>query len=239
MTPGKLYLIPTPIAETDDVYRCMPASNREAMQSLDYYIVEDLRSGRRFLSKAGIGRPIDSLELAELSEHTPPEAVEALLKPVLAGKSAGLLSEAGVPCVADPGAEAVAAAHRHGIEVVPLVGPSSLILALMASGLNGQSFAFDGYLPVKPAERTRRIRELEKRALGQGQTQLFIETPYRNDKLFEELLRTCGESTRLCVACDIGAPTRHIRTRTVGEWRKDPAGAPDLKKRPAIFLLGR
>lgn len=235
MAKGKLYLIPTPIGDRP-VWDVLPASNRTVIDSIDYFIVEDIRSARRFLSKAGISRPIDSLRFAELNEHTAPAEVSALFAPLLTGTDAGVLSEAGLPGVADPGADAVALAHIHGIEVVPLVGPSSILLALMASGLNGQSFAFNGYLPVKPPERAKAIRFFERRALTEGQSQLFIEAPYRNGKLMEQLVQTLGAETRLTVAVELTAPGGRIETRTAGEWRRRPL--PELNKRPAIFIIG-
>ena len=176
------------------------------------------------------------LTFAELNEHSHPEEVEGLLKPLLSeGKNIGLMSEAGLPCVADPGAWLVAAAHRHGVEVVPLVGPSSIMLALMASGANGQSFAFNGYLPVKPAERVKAIRAFERRIAAEGQSQIFIEAPYRNRKLFEDILTACAPQTRLCVACDVLEPGQLIGSKSVAEWKK--SGAPAFDKRPAIFIL--
>ena len=233
--PGKIYLIPTPIGETD-VYDVMPEANRAVMRALDYFIVENTRSARRFLSRAGIGKPIDDLRFAELNEHTRPEELDGLLRPVLEGTDAGILSEAGVPAVADPGADAVALAHRHGVEVIPLVGPSSILLAVMASGLNGQSFAFNGYLPVKQPERNRAIRFFESRALKEGQSQAFIEAPYRNEKLLADLLGTCAPGTRLTIAADLLGPEQYIRTRTVAAWKGEQ---PPVHKRPAIFILGR
>lgn len=209
MAAGTLYLIPCPISDETAPWDVLPASNRAVMDSLDYFIVENTRTARRFLSKAGVTRPIDELEFRELNEHTVAEReVGELVKPLLAGRSAGVISEAGVPGVADPGAAVVAECHRCGIRVVPLVGPSSILLALMASGLNGQSFAFNGYLPVKPPERSRAIRFFERRAQAEGQSQLFIEAPYRNVKLFEELLRTLAPTTRLTLAVDVTAPRR-------------------------------
>lgn len=234
---GTLYLIPCPISDETEPWDVLPAANRAVVDSLDYFIVENTRSARRFLSKAGIARPIDTLEFREVNEHTTAgREVEELVAPLLQGRSAGVISEAGVPGVADPGALAVAACHRLGIRVVPLVGPSSILLALMASGLNGQSFAFNGYLPVKPPERVRAIRALERRVLAERQSQLFIETPYRNEKLFAQLLEVCGADTKLTVAVDITAPAESITTHSVAEWRKRPAVG--LNKRPAIFILG-
>ena len=214
MDYGTLYLIPCPISDETAPWDVLPAANRDVMNSLDYFIVENTRSARRFLSKAGVERPIDTLE----------------------GRSAGVISEAGVPGVADPGALVVEACHRRGIRVVPLVGPSSIILAVMASGLNGQSFAFNGYLPVKPPERAKAIRFFERRALTEGQSQLFIEAPYRNGKLMEQLVQTLGAETRLTVAVELTAPGGRIETRTAGEWRRRPL--PELNKRPAIFIIG-
>ena len=223
--PGTLYLIPCPIAEEGDVWDVLPAANRAVMASLDYFIVENTRSARRFLSKAKLGRPSD----------LPKALGSSVVAPIAAGRSAGVISEAGVPGVADPGALVVALCHRRGIRVVPLVGPSSILLAMMASGLNGQSFAFNGYLPVKPDERTRAIRAFERRA-REGQAQLFIETPYRNVKLAEQLLQLCAPQTMLTVACDLTAPGETILTRSVADWRR--SRLPELNRRPAIFILG-
>ena len=234
---GTLYLIPCPISDETAPWDVLPAANRAVMDSLDYFIVENTRTARRFLSKAGIARPIAELEFRELNEHTVagPD-VEALVDPIAAGRSAGVISEAGVPGVADPGALVVEACHRRGIRVVPLVGPSSILLALMASGLNGQSFAFNGYLPVKPAERAQAIRRFERRARSERQSQLFIEAPYRNAKLLEQLLQVLAPDTRLTLAVDLTAPGGQVLTRTVAEWRRAPL--PELNKRPAIFIIG-
>lgn len=230
-------MIPCPIWEHGAVADVTPAANMQVINSLDYFIVENVRSARRFLSKAGVERAIDELEFVELNEHTVHQAeVERMLKPILAGRSAGVISEAGVPGVADPGAAIVALAHKHGIRVVPLVGPSSILLAMMASGQNGQSFAFVGYLPVKEPERTRSIRNLERRAMQEHQAQLFIEAPYRNRKLFETLLRTLSPKTKLTVATDITSPEEFILTLAVEEWQR--RGVPSFDKRPTIFILG-
>ena len=234
---GVLYMIPCPISDQTDVYDVVPEANRRVMDSLDYFIVENVRSARRFLSKAGISRKIDELEFVELNEHTiAGQAVEAMVKPLLAGRSAGVISEAGVPGVADPGALVVEACHKHNIRVVPLIGPSSILLAMMASGLNGQSFAFVGYLPIKDPERQRRLRELERRVVEEQQSQLFIEAPYRNVKLFETLVKSLSPRLKLTVATDITAPDEYIRTMTIEAWRK--AGVPPFEKRPTIFILG-
>ena len=237
MKTGTLYLLPCPIAEATDPWEVLPAANRTVIDALDYFIVENTRTARRFLAKAGIARPIDSLEFRELNEHTQAgAAVETLLEPLLQGRSAGVISEAGVPGVADPGAWVVEACHRHGIRVVPLVGPSSILLAVMASGMNGQSFAFNGYLPVKPPERAKAIRFFERRARTEGQTQLFIEAPYRNAKLLEQLVQTLAPETLLGIAVDLTAPDQQIEVHPVAEWRRRPL--PDVQKRPAIFLIG-
>ncbi len=237
MNKGTLYLIPCPISDETTPWEVLPASNRALIEGLDYFIVENTRTARRFLSKAGLSGRIEGLEFRELNEHTTAGvAIEELVQPLLEGRSAGVISEAGVPGVADPGALVVEAAHRKGIRVVPLVGPSSIILAMMASGLNGQSFAFNGYLPIKPPERQRAIRRFERRAHEEGQSQLFIEAPYRNRKLLDELLQTLQPTTRLTVAMDLTAPGEWIRTCRVGEWRK--MTLPDLQRRPAIFIIG-
>ena len=230
-------MIPCPISDQTAVYDVVPEANRRVMDSLDYFIVENVRSARRFLSKAGISRKIDELEFVELNEHTVAgQAVEAMIKPLLAGRSAGVISEAGVPGVADPGALVVAACHRKGIRVVPLVGPSSILLAMMASGLNGQSFAFNGYLPVKPPERSKALKALERRAHTEHQSQIFIEAPYRNVKLMEQMLQVCAAETTLTVACDITSPDEFILSLPIAQWRR--AGVPDIAKRPTIFIIG-
>ncbi len=235
MPPGTLYMIPCPIGDTP-VRDVLPEANFAVMASLDYFVVENTRSARRFLGRAGIGKPIDALHFAELNEHTPPADTERLLEPLLAGHDAGMISEAGLPGVADPGAELAAACHRHGIRVVPLVGPSSILLALMASGQCGQSFAFNGYLPVKPPDRAKAIRHFERRAATEGQSQIFIEAPYRNAKLFAELIAVCAPETLLTVAADLLSPEEFIRTASVAQWKR--SAAPEINKRPAIFILG-
>ena len=234
---GVLYMIPCPISDSTEVYDVTPAANGRVIDSLDYFIVENVRSARRFLSKAKIARRIDDLEFVELNEHTVAgAAVEQMIKPILEGRSAGVISEAGVPGVADPGALVVEACHRKGVRVIPLVGPSSILLALMASGLNGQSFAFNGYLPVKPPERAKAIKNLERRAHQEHQSQIFIEAPYRNVKLTEQLLAVCAAETKLTIACDITSPEEIILTRSVAAWRKSTL--PDIAKRPTIFIIG-
>ena len=234
---GVLYMIPCPISDSSAMEDVLPQGNKRVIDSLDYFIVENVRSARRFLSKAKIERRIDDLEFVELNEHTVAgQAVEAMIKPIVDGRSAGVISEAGVPGVADPGALVVEAAHRKGIRVVPLVGPSSILLALMASGLNGQSFAFNGYLPVKPPERAKAIKALERKAVVEHQSQIFIEAPYRNVKLAEQILAVCGAECRLTIACDITSPDEVIQTLRVAEWQR--RGLPDIAKRPTIFIIG-
>lgn len=229
-----LYLLPVTLGDTP-VENVLPVYNKEIILGIKHFIVEDVRSARRFLKKVERSIDIDSLTFYPLNKHTSPEDISGYLKPLISGESMGVISEAGCPAVADPGADVVAIAQRKGLRVIPLVGPSSMILAVMASGFNGQSFAFNGYLPIDPAERTKRIKMLEQRVYTEHQTQLFIETPYRNAKMFEEILRTCRPQTRLCVAAGITCKEEYIRTRTVQEWKKH--SLPDLSKVPAIFLI--
>ena len=233
---GKLLLFPVPIG-ADLLDSSLPAENQRLLASCRTFIVEELRTARRFLKKAGYPHPIDDTCFLVLNEHTPPEAVEGYLEPIGRGENIGLLSEAGLPCVADPGAAAVAAAQRRGIEVVPLVGPSSLMLALMASGLGGQSFAFNGYLPVDRTARAAAIRRLEERALREHQTQLFIEAPYRNNQLLEALAATLRPQTLVCVACDLTLPTQYVRTLAAARWKQEREKV-NLHKRNTVFLVG-
>ncbi len=228
-----LYLIPTSLGDCT-FERVFPPYNAGVVAALRHFVVEDVRSARRFIKRLCPGAVIDELTFCELNEHTRPAEVEGMLRPMDEGHDMGVLSEAGCPAVADPGADVVAVAQRRGYTVVPLVGPSSLLLALMASGFNGQSFAFAGYLPVSPAERAKALKRLESRAYAENQTQLFIETPYRNMRMLDDILRTCQPATRLCVAADLTLPTEYVRTLTVREWRTH---RPELGKRPCIFLL--
>lgn len=233
---GKLYLIPTPMGETASWDTALPAGNRTALDSITDFVVENTRTARRFLARSGISHAIDELSFTELNEHTRPEEVETLLLPLLKeGRNIGVMSEAGLPCIADPGALLVEAAHRHGVEVIPLVGPSSITLALMASGANGQSFAFNGYLPVKSPERVKAIRRYEQRAHNERQSQIFIEAPYRNRRLFDDIATTCDSGTMLCIACDLLEPGQYIRSQSIAAWKKN--GAPAIDKRPAIFII--
>ena len=230
---GQLYLIPTFIG-AEEPGQVFPSYNISVIESLQYFVVEDLKTARRFIRKVCPLRSIDELVFFELNEHTPATAVIGYLDPCLQGASVGILSEAGVPCVADPGSLLVRLAHQQGIGVVPLVGPSSILLALMASGLNGQNFAFVGYLPVDRNKRQRTIRQLEQRSRTENQTQCFMETPYRNQQLFEDIVQAAHPDTLLCIAVDITLPSQQIVTRPIREWQKSK---PDIHKRPAIFLL--
>ncbi|MDR2118248.1 MAG: SAM-dependent methyltransferase [Tannerellaceae bacterium] len=230
---ASLFLIPVTLGDTEH-RRVLPEYNREVILRVRHFIVEDVRSARRFLRKAAPSVVIDGLSFYVLNGHTPPEEVEGFLDPLAKGEDMGVISEAGCPAVADPGADVVAMAQRRGFRVVPLVGPSSVLMALMASGFNGQNFAFNGYLPVDAGERVLAVRRLENRVYAENQTQLFIETPYRNNRLVEVLVRVCRPSTRLCIAADITCGGESIRTLPVREW----AGrAPDLSRRPVIFLI--
>ena len=229
-----LYLIPVTLGDTP-LSQVLPEYNTGVVRGIRHFIVEDVRSARRFLKKVDRDIDIDSLTFYAMGKHASPQDFASYLRPLEQGLPVGVISEAGCPAVADPGADVVAIAQRKGLRVVPLVGPSSMILAVMASGFNGQSFAFNGYLPIDPAERSRRLKALEQRAAAEHQTQLFIETPYRNAKMFEEILRTCRPQTRLCVAAGITCTEEFIKTRTVQEWKKHPL--PDLSKVPAIFLI--
>jgi len=215
----------------------LPVSALEKIRALESFVVENPKSARAFLSAVKMPRPLQELSLATLDEHTAPDEISSLLDPLRKGRSLGLLSEAGAPAIADPGAALIEAAHREGFQVVPLIGPSSLILALMASGLEGQRFAFCGYLPREKDERERKIRELEKRSRSERETQIFIETPYRNDVLLTSLLAICNPGTRVCVAADLTLPTESIKTKTIAEWKNISDTSAAIGKRPAVFLL--
>lgn len=229
-----IYLLPVPLAESD-VDRVLPAYNREVILRLKNFVVENLRSARRFLKYIDRSIDIDSLNIVELNEHTALAEVAPMLDPLLKrGEPIGVLSEAGCPAVADPGADLVAVAQRHGCKVIPLVGPSSILLSVMASGFNGQSFAFNGYLPVERHERTRAIKQLQTRVTSEHQTQIFIETPYRNNRLIDELIHTLPNDFRLCVAANITGPDESIITDTINGWQKRKY---DYAKTPTIFLI--
>lgn len=231
---GRLFLVPVWLDEDTPPADVLPVPVLARIRSLAEFVVEDAKSARRFLAACAHPRPLREIALAELNEHTPPQAVAALLDPARQGRDLGLLSEAGAPAVADPGAKLVAAAHAEGIAVVPLVGPSAILLALMACGLEGQRFRFLGYLPASGPGRRERIAELERRSAAQRETQVFIETPYRNEALLDDLLAVCGPGTRLAVAAGLTGPGEAIRMAEVAEWRRGRAA---IGKRPAIFLL--
>jgi len=233
MTDGKLYLIPSPLGEYDPA-EVIPAPVLERLRTLKTFVVEEVRTARRYLSAAGLKGHIGELDFHLLNEHTQPLEVEAMAGLFRDGNDVGLITEAGLPAVADPGAQLVALCHRKGIEVVPMVGPSSLMLALMASGLDGQRFAFKGYLPAKTEERRRAIRQAEKDSAARRETQIMIETPYRNDAFLQDLAACCQGGTRITVAANLTLPDAFIRTRTAAEWRKDPVV---IGKRPCVFLI--
>lgn len=228
-----LYLIPNLLGETP-VEQVLPPYNREIILGIRHFIVEDVRTARRFLKLVDRSIDIDQLTFYTLNKHTNPEEVASMLRPLEEGSPMGVISEAGCPAVADPGADVVAIAQRKGLQVIPLVGPSSIILAVMGSGFNGQSFAFNGYLPIEPDERIKVLKKLEQRAYTENQTQLFIETPYRNAKMMADILKACRPQTHLCIAAGLTTQDEYIRTRTIKEW----AGhLPNLDKIPCIFLI--
>lgn len=228
-----LYLVPTTLGETE-LDKILPAYNTEIVSALKYFIVENVRTARRFLKKVNREINIDELTFFELNQHTKPEEIAQFLKPLKDGNDMGVISEAGCPAVADPGADVVALAQQQGVQVVPLVGPSSILLSLMGSGFNGQSFAFIGYLPVTQADRIKALKKMENRVYTEHQTQIFIETPYRNMKMLDDILATCQSQTKLCIAADITLDTEFIKTKPVSAWKTQK---PDLNKRPCIFLL--
>lgn len=230
---GKLYLIPSPLGDNEP-NEVIPTPTLEKLADFKTFVVEEIRTARRFLSKAGLKGHIGDLEFHELNEHTDARTVEGYLKLFADGNDVALISEAGLPAVADPGAQLVALAHRHGIEVIPAAGPSSLMMALMSSGLNGQSFAFCGYLPAKSDERKNRLRTIEKISHSHNQTQIFIETPYRNDSLLHDILEVCNGATRLCIAVNITMPDAYIKTMTVDKWKSQGLV---IGKRPCVFLI--
>lgn len=229
-----LYLIPVTLGDTP-IDKVLPSYNTDIIRGIKHFIVEDVRSARRFLKKVDKDIVIDELTFCPMGKHASAELFASYLRPLEQGNPVGVISEAGCPAVADPGADVVSIAQRKGLRVIPLVGPSSMILAVMASGFNGQSFAFNGYLPIEPGERVRKIKALEQKVYSEHQTQLFIETPYRNAKMFGEILRSCRPQTKLCVAAGITCEEEYIRTRTVQEWKRH--SLPDLSKIPAIFLI--
>ena len=233
MDKGKLYLIPSPLGENEPS-EVIPMPVLQSLEGFKTFVVEEIRTARRYLSRAGLKGKIGDLQFFELNEHTDAATIEGYLKLFDNGNDVALISEAGLPAVADPGAQLVALAHAHDIEVVPAVGPSSLMLSLMASGLNGQSFAFCGYIPAKTDERRSRLRLLEKVSGQLKQTQILIETPYRNDSLFADILAVCAPSTKVCVAANITMPDAYIKTKKVSAWKKEGIV---IGKRPCVFLI--
>ena len=229
-----LYLIPVTLGETP-IEQVLPSYNHEVIMGIRHFIVEEIRSARRFLRKTDREFPIDDCTFYEMGKHADEKQFSTYLQPLREGKPVGVISEAGCPAVADPGADIVRIAQREGLRVVPLVGPNSMIMAVMSSGLGGQSFAFNGYLPVEPSDRAKRLKALESRAWTEGQTQLFIETPFRNQKMFQSLLSTLRPQTRLCIAAGITTADEYIRTLRISEWKKEVL--PDLSKVPTIFLI--
>ncbi|PTN11696.1 16S rRNA (cytidine1402-2'-O)-methyltransferase [Nitrosomonas aestuarii] len=230
---GKLYLIPSPISD-NDIDWVIPRAVKQSIQQLTYYIVEHPKTARRFLKHIGCKLPIQEIHMQTLNEHTRPDELTLLLQPLLAGNDTGLLSEAGSPAIADPGSGLVRLAHDNKIPVIPLVGPSSILLALMASGLNGQQFCFIGYLPIERHARVQTITELEKHSRNHDQTQIFIEAPYRNQGLLELIVQTCLDDTDLCVATNLTSSHESVTTKTIKQWKQK---LPDINKIPTIFLL--
>jgi 16S rRNA (cytidine1402-2'-O)-methyltransferase len=233
MAAGTLFLIPTTLGNST-LTAVIPQEVMLRVRAIDYFVAENPKTARAYLKQVGTSKPLQELHIATLNEHTPDAAIADMAAPLRAGHDVGVLSEAGCPGIADPGAKLVRHAHRHAIRVIPLVGPSSILLALMASGLNGQSFVFHGYLPVADLEREKALRELEKQSRRLNQTQIFIETPYRNQKLLHSVLGACAGATLLCVAAEITLAGEDIRTMTIAAWKKTPL---QLDRRPAMFLL--
>lgn len=229
-----LYLIPVTLGDTP-LQRVLPDHNTEIIHGIRHFIVEEVRTARRFLKQVDRNIDIDRLTFCPMGKHADTTLFSKYLDPLRQGEPVGVISEAGCPAVADPGADLVAIAQQEGLRVIPLVGPSSILLAVMASGFNGQSFAFHGYLPIDPSQRAKRLKQLETRAKSEKQTQLFIETPYRNAKLFADICNACAPSTRLCVAAGLTTEQEYIRTMTLRAWKQK--GLPDLGKIPAIFLI--
>jgi len=233
MNKGVLYLIPVPLAENASAKSFTPYLV-DTINAIDTYIVENEKTARKFLKEAGIKKPQSELSIHDYGKHKRNDSMVPYFKELMTGKDVGLMSEAGAPGIADPGADVVAEAHKRGIKVVPLVGPSSILLALMASGFNGQSFTFHGYLPIDKVERVKRIKELEQLAGKNKQTQMFIETPFRNNHLFEDIIKNTAAQTLLCVACNVTGEEEMIKSMSIGQWRQERI---DLHKKPTIFLL--
>ena len=231
---GKLYLIPTTLGETENPFDVLPQTIKRSIELLDYYIVENEKTARKFIKSICPEKVQASLHLSSLNKHTQDAEYKKMIQDCVEGKNVGLMSEAGCPGVADPGAVIVKLAHEKGVQVIPLVGPSSILLAIMASGMNGQSFAFNGYIPIDAFEKKLAIKNLEKLSISKNQSQLFIETPYRNNKMLEDILSSLHPETYLCVACDITLPTEYIKTMRVVNWKKTKI---DLHNRPTIFII--
>lgn len=230
---GKLYLIPSLMGDVEPL-EVLPLAVKKVIDMASHFIVENEKSARAFIKKVHPSKAQDKLQMYVLNKYTEPDEVPGFLTPCLEGHHIGIISEAGAPGIADPGSDVVTLAHEQDIRVVPLVGPSSILMAMMASGMNGQNFAFTGYLPIDKAERSKRIKQLEKLSRDTGQTQIFMETPYRNGKLFQDLMSSCNAKTRLCIARDISLPNEMIKTQTVGWWKHN---SPDLEKHPTIFII--
>ncbi len=231
---GKLYLIPTTLGETENPFDVLPQTIKRSIELLDYYIVENEKTARKFIKSICPEKVQAALHLSALNKHTPDSEYKKMIQDCVEGKNVGLMSEAGCPGVADPGAVIVKLAHEKGIKVVPLVGPSSILLAMMASGMNGQNFAFNGYIPIDASEKKEAIKNLEKLSISKNQSQIFIETPYRNNKMLEDILNSLHPETYLCVASDITLPTEYIKTMRVVNWKKTKI---DLHNRPTIFII--
>lgn len=234
--PGKLYLIPVFLEENATVESVFPSLNISILNQLNYFIAENDKLARRFLKRVNYSQPLPEAHIELLNEHTKTDDVFQLLQPALEGKNMGLLSDAGCPGIADPGALVVQLAHDLNIPVEPLIGPSSILLSLMASGMNGQQFTFHGYLPIDKSQRARTLKELSNQSIRSGHTQLFIETPYRNLAMFEDILKNCSGDLRLCIACNLTSSEGWIKNMSIQSWKNKK---PDLHKKPCIFLLGR
>lgn len=234
MPAGKLYLLPVPLGPDADPKEVLPVTVERSIEFIDHYIVENEKTARRFIKAILPTKKQPELKISILNKHTEPAEHNAFIQPCVEGKNVGLMSEAGCPGVADPGATIVKLAHEKGIQVVPLVGPSSILLAIMASGMNGQSFAFNGYLPIDKGEKKSALKNFEKLSHDKNQSQLFIETPYRNNKLLDDILATLQPNTHLCIAADITLPTEYIKTKTIAQWKKEKV---DLHNRPCIFIV--
>jgi len=231
---GTVYLFPVTLGSNESISKVIPAYNNEILHGIRIFVVENIRTARRFIKKSGHPLPIDDMLFFELNKHTPEEDISSFLQPAVNGEDMGVLSEAGTPAVADPGAVVVNMAHRKNIRVVPLVGPNYIILALMASGFNGQQFCFHGYLPIESHQQAKKIREIEQDAWRKSTSQIFIETPYRNNKMLASLVKTCKPQTLLCVASNLTLPSEKIITQNMDSWKKETT---DFNKKPAVFIL--